>query len=168
VQLVDGREVWASSPHDYVKNAIKTIESLFEEDGEGYVLKNKVKNPFPMNYKPELDVSDELGPEMSSHYLQLIGICQWVIELGCIDIGHEISLLSQYQANPKVGHLEVLYHVSAYLKNHLDMGQIVYDSLTLEINESAFHSGNWSEFYGDVQEEMTQKMLKVTSYLCIC
>jgi hypothetical protein len=40
-------------------------------------------------------VSDELGPELSYHYLQLIGICQWVIELGCIDIGHEISLLSQ-------------------------------------------------------------------------
>jgi hypothetical protein len=35
VQMLDGREVWASSPCDYVKNAIKTIESLFEEDGEG-------------------------------------------------------------------------------------------------------------------------------------
>jgi hypothetical protein len=35
-----------------------------EEDGEGYVLKNKVKNPFPMNYRPELDVSDELGSEL--------------------------------------------------------------------------------------------------------
>jgi hypothetical protein len=30
--------------------------------------------------------------------------------------------LSQYQANPRVGHLEVMYHVFAYLKNHLDMG----------------------------------------------
>jgi hypothetical protein len=66
--------------------------------------------------------------------------------LGCIDISHEISLLSQYQANPRIGHLEVLYHVFAYLKNHLDMGWIVHDSLTPEINESAFYSGNWSEF----------------------
>jgi hypothetical protein len=92
VQMLDGREVWASSPCDFVKNAIKTVESLFEEDGEGYVLKNKVKNPFPMNYKPELDMLDELGPELSSHYLQLVGICEWAIELGCIDISHEISL----------------------------------------------------------------------------
>jgi hypothetical protein len=59
VQMPDGRDVWASSPHDYVKNAIETVESLFEEDGEGYILKNKVKNLFPINYKPELDVSDE-------------------------------------------------------------------------------------------------------------
>jgi hypothetical protein len=74
VQMLDGREVWATSPCDYVKNAIKTVEGLLAEDGEGYVLKNKVKNPFPMNYQPELDVSNELGPELSSCYLQLIGI----------------------------------------------------------------------------------------------
>jgi hypothetical protein len=68
-----GSKVWASSPHEYVKNAIKTIESLFEED-EGYVLKKKVKNPLPLNYKPELGMSDELGLELSSWYLQLIRI----------------------------------------------------------------------------------------------
>jgi hypothetical protein len=62
--------------------------------------------------------------------------------------------LSQYQANPRIGHLEVLYHVFAYLKNHLDMGWIAYDLLTLEMNESAFHNGNWTEFYGDVKEKM--------------
>jgi hypothetical protein len=74
VQMPDGREVWAMSPCDYVKNAIKTVKGLLAEDGEGYVLKNKVKNPFPMNYQPELDVSNELGPELSSCYLQLISI----------------------------------------------------------------------------------------------
>jgi hypothetical protein len=97
--MPDGREVWAMSPRDYVKNAINFFEGLLAEDGEGYILKNKAKNPFPMNYQPGLDVSNELGPELSSCYLQLIGIVQWAIELGCIDIYHEVSLLSQYQAN---------------------------------------------------------------------
>jgi hypothetical protein len=50
VQMPDGREVWSTSPCDYVKNAIKTVKGLLVEDREGYVLKNKVKNPFPMNY----------------------------------------------------------------------------------------------------------------------
>jgi len=160
VQMPDGREVWATSPRDYVKNAIKTVEGLFQEDGEGYVLKNKVKNPFPMNYKPELDMSDELGPELSSRYLQLIGICRWAIELGRIDIAHEVSLLSQYQANPRAGHLEALYHVYAYLKSHLDMGRIAFDSKSPVVNESAFHTADWTEFYGDVQEELPPKMPK--------
>jgi hypothetical protein len=91
VQMPDGREVWATSPCNYVKNAIKTVKGLLVEDGEAYVLKNKAKNPFPMNYQPELDVLNELGPELSSHYLQLIGIVWWAIELGRIDIHHEVS-----------------------------------------------------------------------------
>jgi hypothetical protein len=31
VQMPDGRKVWATSPHDYVKNAIKTVEGLLAE-----------------------------------------------------------------------------------------------------------------------------------------
>jgi len=34
-QLPDGREAWSTSPRSYVKNAIKVVECLFEEDGEG-------------------------------------------------------------------------------------------------------------------------------------
>jgi hypothetical protein len=33
VQMPDGREVWAMSPHDYVKNAIKTVEGLLAAGG---------------------------------------------------------------------------------------------------------------------------------------
>jgi hypothetical protein len=124
------REVWAMPPCNYVKNAIKTVEGLLAEDREGYVLKNKAKNPFPMNYQLKLDVLNELGPELSSHYLQLIGIARWAIELGHINIHHEVSLLSQYQANPRVGHLEGLYHLFAYMKSHLDIGHVAFDPKT--------------------------------------
>ncbi len=74
MQMPDGREVWATSPCNYIKNAIRTVKGFLVEDGEGCILKNKAKNPFPMNYQPKLDASNELGPEVSSHYLQLIGI----------------------------------------------------------------------------------------------
>jgi hypothetical protein len=82
---------------------------------------------------------------------------------------HSIS-----KANPRIGHLKVVYHVFVHLKNHFGMGWIAHDSLnTPEINESAFHSGNWSEFYGNVHEEMPPKMAakserKSGNYLCIC
>ena len=65
---------------------------------------------------------------MISRYLQLIGICRWAVELGRIDIFLEVSLLSQYQASPRLGHLEVLYNVFAYLRKHPDMGRLTYDS----------------------------------------
>ena len=65
---------------------------------------------------------------MISRYLQLIGICRWAVELGLIDIFLEVYLLSQYQACPRLGHLEVLYNLFAYLKKHPDMGRLAYDS----------------------------------------
>ena len=81
IQIPDGCEVWGLSSRDYVKNAINTVERLFEEDGEGFTFRNSVKNPSPTGYKLELDVTEELGPEMISRYLQLIGICRWAVEL---------------------------------------------------------------------------------------
>lgn len=159
--LEDGRTTWTTSPRTYVKNSIKVVEDLFAEDGEGYGLKSKVKNPFPSGYRPETDVSAELDDKLASRYMQLIGIARWAVELGRIDIHHEIAILSQYQANPRVGHLEALYNVFAYLKNHLDMGRIAYDSITPPIDESVFnHSADWTDFYGDVQEELPANMPK--------
>ena len=34
IKMPDGREVWGSSSREYVKNAIITVERLFEEDAE--------------------------------------------------------------------------------------------------------------------------------------
>ena len=77
--MPDGREVWGFSSRDYVKNANTTVEGLLKECGKGFTFRNSVKNPLPMGYKPELDVTEELGPEMISRYLQLIGICRWAV-----------------------------------------------------------------------------------------
>jgi hypothetical protein len=99
IQLPDGREVWSTSPKTYVKNSIQAIEWLLEEDGEGYVLKSNARNPFPTGYKPEIDVTDELDQTLTSRFMQMIGILCWAIEIGCLDIYLETSLLSQYHVS---------------------------------------------------------------------
>ena len=158
-QLPDGRMVWSTSPRTYIQNAIQVVERLLDEDGEGYVLKTKVKNPFPTGYKPEVDITDELDAPLTSRFLQLIGILRWGVEIGRIDIYLEVSLLSQYQANPRLGHLEAAYHIFGYLKNHLDMGRLAFDPKTPLINEAIFtHNADWKEFYGDVTEELPPNM----------
>jgi hypothetical protein len=159
MQLPDGREVWTTSPKSYVKNSILMVERLLEEDGDGYTLKSNVKNPFPTGYKPELDVTDELDGDLASRFMQLIGILRWAVEIGRIDIYLEVSLLSQYQANPRFGHLEAAYHIFAYMKKHPDMGRLAYDSKRPDIDETVFHlNANWKEFYGDVEEELPPNM----------
>ena len=159
VKMLDGREFWGSSLRDFVKNAVITVEGLFEEDGEGYLLDNTVKSPFPSGYKPEIDVKEELGPDLASRYLQLIGIFRWAVEIGQVGIFLEVSLFSQYQAGPRLVHLEVLYNVCDYLKNHKGMGKLAYDLKTPEVDELAFNNNaDWKDFYGDVEEELPPKM----------
>jgi hypothetical protein len=102
----------------YVKNAIRVVEALIMENDSEAKLKSTTRDPFPSGYKPKLDVTPELNDELGSRFLQLIGILRWAIELGRLDIFLKISQLSQHQALPRRGHLEVLYHIFAYLKKH--------------------------------------------------
>ena len=85
-------------------------------------------------------MSDELGPELASHFMQLIGTLHWAVELGWINIFFAVSSLSQYQANPRVGHLKAAYHIFAYLKTHPNRGQIAYDPKSPDIDDSVFNN----------------------------
>ena len=73
------------------------------------------------SYKPELDGLPELNEGDQTYYQELIGILQWATELGRVDILLEISLLSQYQACPREGHMEQLLRIFAFLKYHQKM-----------------------------------------------
>ena len=114
----------------------------------------------------ESPVMVTFGLELSSHFLQLIGILWWAVKIGHIDIYLEVSLLSQYQASPRLRHLEAAYHIFGYLKKHLDMGSLAFDPTAPAINEQHFYSNaDWKEFYGDVKEELPPNMPEPQGHL---
>jgi hypothetical protein len=128
VQTAGGHEVriWSTSSKTYVQNAVKVVENLLIEDGKDMQLRSpsKAKNPLPSNYRPEVDITTELDSDLIPRYLQLIGMLRWAVELGRLDIMLEVSLLSQYQASPRVGHLDALYHIFAYLRDTRTWGAL--------------------------------------------
>jgi hypothetical protein len=69
IQLPDGQEEWTTLPRTYVKNFLLVVERLLEEDGEGYVLKSNVCNPFPTGYKPEINITDKFNQNLASRYI---------------------------------------------------------------------------------------------------
>ena len=161
VQTAGGHEVWSTSSKTYVQNAVKVVENLLIEDGKDMQLRSpsKAKNPFPSNYRPEVDITAELDSDLIPRYLQLIGMLRWAVELGRLDVMLEVSLLSQYQASPRVGHLDALYHIFAYLRGHPNMGRIAYDHKEPKVDYRAFNeTADWTSFYGEVEEEMPPKM----------
>lgn len=154
--LSNGKECWSMDSKQYVKAAVETVQRLLEEDGRELKTSKRTggtHGALPTNYQPELDSTPECDAEHASRYRQIIGILRWAIELGRFDILLEVSLLSQYQANPRVRHLEALYLIVSYLHNN-PTKRILFDPNLPSIAEGTFHcDDDWTDFYGDVKEE---------------
>ena len=74
--------------------------------------------PIQSTYRPELDVSPELGLTEAAYYQSLIGILRWMVELGRVDICLEVSMMSSHHALPREGHMEQVFHIFGYLDAH--------------------------------------------------
>lgn len=84
---------------------------------------------------------------------------QWAVELGWVDNLMEVSLLSQYHANPRKGHLEALYLIFHYLWKK-PLKRIIFDPTVPQVNKNQFClDADWTEFYGYVVEEEPPDML---------
>ena len=112
---LDGHMIWTISAYDYVKAAVANVETTLKEKPK-WKLPGGAVTPMVTSYEPELDGSPELNEDDHRYYQELIGILRWATELGRVDILHEVSLLSQYQACPREGHMEQVLRIFAYLK----------------------------------------------------
>jgi hypothetical protein len=113
VQLPNGTMAWSIGADEYIDNALETVKATLES--EGMKLKGKAPKPLPNGYRPEMDVSPECNAVITKRYQEYIRILRWALELGQVDVVLEVSLMSLFNALPREGHLEALYHMFAYL-----------------------------------------------------
>jgi hypothetical protein len=115
---------WSMSSDAYLKRAVKEVEMKLAEINRK--LPSRASTPMSSGYRPELDVTPELGPEQHNYYQGLIGVLRWAVELGRVDINPDVSKLSHYLAAPRAGHLEQVFHIFAYIKEH-PRSKLVFD-----------------------------------------
>ena len=104
------------SSDSYVKSAFQTVEAKSLEEGEQ--LTHKAKAPLPSGHCHEVDVTDLLRGNSASWCQNLIGILNWIVELGRINICNATARLLALLANPREGHLKATFHTFSHLKNH--------------------------------------------------
>jgi hypothetical protein len=156
VQLDNGAWAWAFGSAQYVKAAVKNVESYLASKGEK--LAARASSPISHGYRPEIDVTEELGPADSAWYQSLIGILRWIVELGRADICVEVSMMSSYLVLPRRGHLEQVLHIFAHLRKHHN-AEMVFDPTEPEIDEEKFARQDWSHtVYSDQKEELPPDM----------
>ena len=120
---------------------------------ENVVIKKYAKSPFPTKYRPEMDVIPVLDEEGAAWYLSHIGILRWIVELGCIDIATEVSLLASEMCNPREGHKVALLNVYAWLRKHPIM-KLPMDPTYVEWKKGDYTPQDWTDFYGDIEEDI--------------
>jgi Reverse transcriptase (RNA-dependent DNA polymerase). len=166
VQLNDGRESWAMSSKDYVTSAISNVESMRKLDGEPPLkVYGDCKRPYPKDYRPEIDASDELDSQGIHRFQELIGILQWAVELGRVDIMTEVSCLSQHLCAPRVGHLDAAYMIFRFLQRNINKntGRIAFDPMIPlddkdSIGPDETLMSHWREFYPDAVDQIPPDM----------
>ena len=114
--LPNGVEAWSTSPRKYVQEAVKNVELHLAKQYDGRKLAKRASTPFAPNYKPELDMSPELGPKEATYYQSLVGVLQWMIELSRANMITEVDTMAGLLAIPREGHLDNVFHMFAYLK----------------------------------------------------
>jgi len=150
-ELKDGKKAWSLSSNTYVKRAVAEVQRELALVGK--CLKKKVYSPLASGYRPEFDTSPELDATRASYYASLMGVLRWCIELGRVDIIVEVGLLARFQACPREGHLEQLFHIFAYLKKY-DRSRLVFDWTEPVLDESKFMECDWKEQYPDAKESI--------------
>ena len=139
---------WSFSTSQYVEATIKNVEAYISNNATGqWKLPAKAETPLRATYRPELDLSPELGHEDATYYQSLIGILHWIVDLGQVDFCLEVSMMSSHLALPHEGHLDQVLQIFAYLKKYHNT-ELVYDPCDLTINYAEFERRDWasSEF----------------------
>jgi len=94
---------------------------------------------------------------MTTHFQTGLGILHWIVELSCLDILTEVSMLSAHNTLPREGHLEAMYHIFSYLKGQ-ENSQVVFDLAYPDIDERQFHNPDWTDFYPEACDKLPPSM----------
>jgi hypothetical protein len=155
---INGIHCWTIMSQDYVKAAVKNVEETIKKSGRRLPTSN-IDTPMNITFSPELDVTEELNEEDTTYFQELIGVLRWATEIGRVDILLEVSLLSQYQASPREGHLEQALHIFAFLKKHPKLTLYMSPELPrIEYGDFRANREDFTEIYRDAEELLPHRM----------
>ena len=147
--------IWRMGTRTHVAEGIKKVEEIV-----GHQL-GKEHTPMVEKLEPEMDKSEILNEKEHRQYQQLIGIAQWLVTCGRVDLAYALNSLSRFSASPRQGHFKAAIRMFKYLKAypvkwirldptpHVPHGELTEPSEGTEID--------WKEYYADAEEELDPK-----------
>ena len=66
MKMNNGVPAWAISPSKYVNEAVNNCKKWVQENMPGHKQDNRATNPFPTDYDPDLDITNELDEDKAT------------------------------------------------------------------------------------------------------
>ena len=117
----DKKGRWCIGCKTYLTEAVRRIEDLL-----GKPLQKK-DTPMVDGDHPEEDASETLDDKGHQRYQMLIGMLNWIVCIGRMDVAYATASLSRFTACPRKGHMDRVIRVFGYLKKYRNR-RIVIDS----------------------------------------
>lgn len=150
---MNGHVCWAVTSVDYVNAAVANVEKAIQ--GTRWRIPSRPTTPMTSSYTPELDGTPELDKKDTQFFQELIGMLRWATEIGRVDVLHETSILSQYQAGPREGHLEQALHIFGYLKRKPKLTIYLNPQLpNIDYSNFMANAEDFKEYYRGAEEEL--------------
>jgi hypothetical protein len=162
---------WSVGTETYVKEALKKVKEILgketTEDGNDRL--GRAGTAMQEKLEPELDETPFLDAEGHRKYQQLIGIAQWLVTCGRMDLTFALSSLSRFSSSPRQGHMKAAVHMFKYLNRYpskwIDLDPSKHEPPG-ELESPVIQNGmreedmDWSQIYPDAREEMDLKFPK--------
>ena len=106
-----GEDIFTMGSKTYVQRILKQFEVMM-----GYLPPKKVTLPIEPRDHPELDTSKPLDEKAKRLYWSLLGMLQWAVTIGRMDIHTAVMTMGRFRAEPREGHLKRIERIYAFLK----------------------------------------------------
>ena len=112
-RINEPEKVFTMGSGTYIDKCLTIYEQLF-----GELPPKKVFTPLDPKDHPEMDTSAFLDKTGIHLYWKLLGMLQWAITLGRIDIMCATMTMGGFRAQPRQGHLDRLKRIFGFLWHH--------------------------------------------------
>ena len=155
MKMLDAPEkVFTLGSATYVKRCLVVYEQIFGEQPA-----RKINAPLDPKDHPELDDTDLLDEVGMRLYWKLLGMLQWAVTLGRIDIMCAVMTMGGYRCQPRIGHMNRLKRIFGFLKQYKSCS-IKFRTEEPDYSKYKSKDMNWKYVYGDVEEEIPTNMPK--------
>jgi hypothetical protein len=115
----DKKGCWCIGCKKYLKKAVLRVKKMYAE------MLKKFSVPMTSGDHPELGDTTILNNDGHKKYKMLIGMLNWIVTIGRLDVCHAASSLARFTASPRQGHLQQAKQVFGYLKKQPDRRIVV-------------------------------------------